>query len=268
MALNILPKRFHPDFSKPRVAPNGPVTTDINKNTRVFLPTFGGFLEVNNGKIHPYTAVTFKHDLGGGVTGRVSTSTVTLIPTGDLNTSSGALLFRLKRDSLANANYLFDSDGARHLMFFNSDSGGLLEYFTQTVSRLSVATSVLPPLGEYINLAVTYPESEVWVNGKLVATGTSGTLGSIGTNYHIGNRFSDNESLLGSIAMFAIIPPELKGEIRSLTIDPYQLLKPLTPPVYFTVGATPSGRIMSSLASFGGLAGLGGIAGRGGGLAG
>jgi len=268
MTLYTLPKKFHPDFRQPNKQPRTLVECDPRfGKTKCYLPTPSGVLDISKGEIVPYENMSHKIDLGGVVTNPTGSNSVVEIPTEGMNKDSGAWLIRLKRDSSGTTNYLMDSTGTRHIFLFTSAS--TLQYFTNTGIRINTSTSGFPPFGEYFNMAITWPESELWINGSLIVTGTSGAPTGLGTNYTLSNRFTKNEPLLGSIALFAILDNKGKGSVKQLTTDPYQILKPVTPVVYFTAdGAPPSGRIMGSLANKGGLAGLGGIAGPGGGLAG
>jgi hypothetical protein len=236
MALYTLPKIYSPDFANPNTQPQGAITVEskYGKND-IYLPKNSGLFNVRNGVTQPYSNTDFIHDIAGGVTEMIDTTSLTNVPT-NVSAASGALLFRFKLNDDTADTYLFDSIGQRHLLLFLA-TGKTFLYQTDSVTRFNIAQSLLPPLGEYYNLGITWPESELWINGVLVTTGSTGALGSIGSTYKIGNRFTDNQALDGNIAFVALLNPNAKNAIAHLTKHPYDLLEPQIQQTYSTAEA-------------------------------
>lgn len=241
MAIYKLPKQYSTNFKYPNKQPRTLVECDPKYGkVKCYIPSQGGMLDIQKGKLIPYIDMDSKADLGGVVTNSGNVTSRVEISTEGVNKNSGAWLFRLKRDSSGVTNYLMDSEpGGRHLFLFTASS--TFQYYTNTGVRINASASVFPPFGEYFNMAVTWPESELWINGELITTGTTGAPTGLGTTYKLLNRITDNEPFLGSLAFFAILDGEGKKLVKGLTSDPYKILKPKTPPVYFTAAAAGGG---------------------------
>jgi len=115
--------------------------------------------------------------------------------------------------------------------------------------------------------------SKVYLNGDLVASQTAAAIDAAGATtggIRVGAVLVANDRAFEGHMSYVYIKKGVltDREARSLHQDPYQIVKPAVPQLYFVPTAAVAGRIMSSLASHGGLAGYGGIAGKGGGLAG
>lgn len=306
MALNALPKKFHADFRNKGMydKPLGLVSIDYDNAltdslTGVFLfrpdniyknlvpngydisPTSGARLAPESGDALVDDGVNYALEINKEI---VSSGT-----TFDTDFTFFAVV-DLRKPSVGNddqfmlmANPISISNDVP-LYFDNTGTNAKLASFTQSGSKITVTTpepSVV--VGEFDTVASTFVASSnlrtMYINGGNLVAG--GGEVNTATNAYITpfandavHLFADGAQtarrLSASVKAILFFRRTLSAEeIAQLHKDPYQILRPSGPMVYFTPsGAAPTGRIMSSLANGGGLAGRGGIAGAGGGLAG
>ena len=297
----ILPKRFHPDFRNPKVKPIGPVELDRSDPfsrgiVGCWMMNSGGEFEVDlsptrakaefrSSPLRSVGSVGKIIDFSGSNDElRVSPKNAALNITGDLTI---VILFKL--NDMGGERYLIGTDFASegtesqnciYSLAIQSDGDMTMfwEHGTGTnVTPRSASSGIAADEWDIASITRrSNADSEVdfYMDGVLVSTVTSLTNASGGEDsplFIAGLRETATNQMSGDLGFTYVYDRRFTAEEHRLINEaPYRLLKPLTPPIYFTgVAAAPAvGRIMSSLAKSGGLAGLGGIAGPGGGLAG
>lgn len=143
--------------------------------------------------------------------------------------------------------------------------GGVAEYQFNTTIRIN---------DDFVPLAIAGTlngDYDSYINGEQADNVSVGTLNANTDSIALYADPFNNDGLTGAVEYTYYFDRRLSHEeIREITRDPYQLLKPAIPlAAFFNLDvAAPSGRIMGSIANQGGLAGRGGIAGPGGGIAG
>lgn len=229
MADGVLPKRIPWDTKPPHPRINWSKLGGSSKNCRVLIPEGRrGFRDIVRNEFFPFGAG------GAGGTGKfgrelvqTNTGAGTDVSTAVLDTTEGGLLFVFKRPNNDDNHYLFDSEGDRHLLFFLQNQG--LQYFANTsllinINQAAIAAAI--PEEKYSTLVIRWPSSELWSNGVLVTTGSTGTPSTIGSNYIIGSRFNDIEGFDSNISLFCILNPVQARNAQNLSRDPWQIFQP------------------------------------------
>lgn len=290
MALNILPKEFHIDFRLPGVKPVGPVEIDysnplarklkgvISEGFRALpSPLGGGVIKVTpRGKglaaiDSPDHTDTWRYD--GIEVSREPKHSVFIHfhqPIFPSPAATGEAIYCERPNSTQIFKIVLTSkfldNGDMSWVTRNSAGGGLQERIVSAALDQSIDFHSIMFVKNSDTDRVLYADENIATS----ANDSGGTYNATNTSicadpFDIGAA-NHNQTVL---VVYAFKEALSAKDYRSLQADPYQLLKPKTPAMYFTAaGAPPAGRIMSSLANNGGLAGLGGIAGPGGGLAG
>lgn len=238
--LYLLPKRYHPDFATPSKKPVGQVEIDDQWQGRVLhavMPAMGNALfNVVDKKIHNLTGVTSQVGRQGVELDTTGTPSPVKLDITNINKSRGCHVLSIVPDSTGTWNYLFDSTGDRQLLSFR-DNGNII-YYADGVQRTYKLATLGFNVGDYINIVVEWPSSNIYINGELFASGTSSAISNIGDEFTLFARYTDADHFDGKRVFFATINGEC--DARSLSRDPYQVLKPVTPISYFTPsGATP-----------------------------
>lgn len=175
----------------------------------------------------------------------------------------------------------------KQAFIFGIDSGNLDEFLMGINNDAQDQACVIDTSAANLVNNVEYQLSGVWSGSNNIALYKNGTPMTTGTDVSTPAAIAaTNEHLLlgakyagGSPSNFwdGLIKYVYIWKNRALTAseiawlyrEPYAMVEPMMPIwMIAPVGVPPSGRIMSSLVSAGGLAGAGGIAGPGGGLAG
>lgn len=173
------------------------------------------------------------------------------------------------------------------------------------VEGSSFLSNLQTVIGDYYDIQCTYKPGAraIYVDGVLDNSDTLnvGTLPDDQNVSLLAHPDSTTRGITGNVYYVVVLDRALtQGEVSAFNSNPYQILKPIRPTIYYTLpsgvpdidpafipmgigpsstvdsmillGLSPNpvaagGRIMGSLAGKGGLAGQGGIAGRRGGLA-
>ena len=136
----------------------------------------------------------------------------------NFNIQCGTIVIRAKPNFNDHVSYYFwDSAGSRFLMY-RSDSNELWVHM-DGVSKGCVSYS---PANEWTDYAFIYPSNILYINGKEFHNYEDGNLGSIGTTFYLGNRYSFNEGFNGSVATTLFYNRVLSTwEIETLHHDPF-----------------------------------------------
>ncbi|MCB1116826.1 MAG: hypothetical protein KDK71_10195, partial [Chlamydiia bacterium] len=249
-----LPKRFHPDFSRPKVKPSGlveidwsnPLTRGLTKLTLVDVP----FELVNNKNITLVGTQLISADRSGKYRNFGGGNNL-YVSTGAPHNGSMTLFAVAKPTSFPiNGNLIgcdSDSSGLRSFQF-RVTTGAKLEFipFVANVPKFITGTTSLSASTTY-SLAATYDQNltantaKVFIDGKqdaaLNITGacdTDAAALAIAARLRLSNGTTPTEWFNGNIYFAACWDRPLTAEeIKSLADDPYQILKPANDLYYF-----------------------------------
>lgn len=268
MANLALHKYLAPGFTAPDQMPIGPVEIDwVNPLARGLV--FAVFLE--NGNTQPILGgiKNAALDLGGaGIHGwdqTVGATTSTLqypIPKG-LDYSCGTIAMSFERvEAPQEFAKLFITVGSEFQLYrVSSDSTVELQIGGTTGS----ATFTDPVFEVGVEKAITVTWDDVANFRQYIVNGAKGTHGGSFTGgaesnatYHLGNR-ENGERYAGGIIRYNLIWDRVltDPEMADISANPYQVLKPVTDPYYFTAAAAAAaGDLLltnRSIANYGGV---------------
>ena len=271
MAKLNLPKGYHPDFQNQRVKPLGSVEIDwdnpITKNLLYyFVWQDGQPYDLVSQRVIPLTTegTSLKHDKDGAYaknTGR-SQADSSYSPLSSIGTGGVSILSRFRQPTTDRETVFCsrvgnnvdqvefrsnsDANGA-------SEAGGLMFKASETSDGTVYAASAIT--GEFQNVIGirSLTAQTLYSNGLLLASDTTNTddlsgaadfvfggLPGITTIEFNGDRGVDagwSRSLTDA-------------ESKTLTNSPYQILKPKTPAVYYTAGASGSFTLVAETAAY------------------
>lgn len=267
----VLPRQFNPHFKTPRKKPVGPVEIDwsnpLSRGLMLFsVPITSGLGVYDAVKNRVYTDSTFNisqtsfetefDHLGQYILmkGTGSAHHLELTEAQDnLNEGyrtvlTGAIYTNAAKDhTVLHHGTLVGSN--EHILIWADTSGGVLRPgINSGASHFGTSGSI--PVNEFVVWGTGYivtsgaAAAQHWVNGE-----KSGSLGpDIGDTrfaavqaLNFGNQSGSGRMHEGSLYFYAMWDRELsEAEHLSFSKDPYQLLKPITPSVYFVSAGGPA----------------------------
>ena len=249
MSVFELPKHLHPDFQKPRVKPVGSVEIDASNK-------YAGSIRF---AYAPQVIDRYSDRVSKDIAGVISPNLLSFSPQiqsfnndASAGGSKGSLLFNqttsgdvaivtrfrnratvaFSQGRFIDTKTAYDGADGFHIGFDGSNIG----------IRGSGATEYSPAYTntEFVDLIITLEgtTATLYVNRELVGSGTIGAVSSVETQIIIGHNLGNNEyGFLGDIEYLYLADPSNVELLLKLQENPYQILKPKTPQVYFTVDA-------------------------------
>lgn len=283
MGLLLLPKQYHPDFRDPRLKPVNPVALDSNNPLVASLLDSWDFInsyELNLARQNNLVleSNTLKSVAKGQTGLDFNVGSFNAAAVGhQLVRFSHEVCFVVNDATSSNISSIAESPGnSTHDRDLYIASSGAFTFSIFDGATKQASSTTIAATGDIVHLVGTSDgvNIKIYVDGVLEATTAAGDAftGFATPEFIIGEgfdgvsagSFSDNYVFYHRIYTRALIA----AEVFNLNRDRYQHIKPANEPLYIVPSVAVAGRIMSSLASSGGLAGMGGIAGQGGGLAG
>ncbi len=241
MALYTLPKQYHPDFRSPRTKPNGDIEIDwrnpLSRGLFRFWMLDGVTAnELVNNELDLSSASQHK-DFGG--------SSADFINAGEVVTSPAlksfdavTIIFKAKKTGTLAFRYFWRSITPNEYTTYTSTSNFRWRSASAFSGGAHNVTHEIDTDSHIYILIYDGTQSRIIIDGVDLGTqSATGQLDLSGGNFNIGN-FQGPENLQGSIQFFAVYDRALTlGEAQEINKNPYQILKPKTPPIYFTPSA-------------------------------
>lgn len=248
MGLLQLPKKFHLEFSNPRVAPNGSVELDYTNSlvpdAQCVVPSTG-LMDLVTKEVADFSLATV-HKREGFNRGmsfhrfdrNPDTAFISYANAPILETSTGCTIhlgYYMDSDNAFSQNMIASRASNTFLGVRNSGGTNVtLRHNNGFTGNYSAGTT--PSRFEWHDYTIVAKgtDRDLYIDGKFVESITSG-----GTNFQFDQILRRAD---GYLNYFYTYNRALESvEIASLSRDPYQVLRPTQDPVYFVPDAAPGG---------------------------
>lgn len=268
MALYTLPKQYHPDFSEPRKKPFGDVELDLTNpltkgllNFELFNGHGKGSLNLVNNSIfddgtNNINNVGFTRSTGVHgrkiISDRSQNQELMLHPDRAVPSGSETTILTGVVYNAGNVDQTLVHIGTtiavnnNVLMWADTDGGQLRPAFNCLGSVFGASASI--PTNQFTVWGLNFTALSsapviFYVDGVQKGSGTAGQADAIPVSpWRYANDVNSNRGVDGDLFFYAVWGRGLTAaEHKSFSDDPYQILKPKNPPMYFTTAAVVAG---------------------------
>ena len=260
MAKLNLPKGYSTDFQNPRVKPVGDVEIDLSNslsNSLIFGTILGdGFVDLAENKpAQPSSSTIATYTTINGSRARSFTTAAnrvdyetkvlieqgkpfTIMWRGNLNSAAGLKTVAAFKTNVSSAYLLFFFDNASYSDISWGDDGSGFDnnYRTTSIGDVTAAhTYIITYNGDASD---TVSSMSFYSDGISQVVGLSGGLTGSNQGTSIGERRNPTGSYDGDLEFLYVFDKDLSSVAKELNDNPYQIIKPKTPAVYYTAGAS------------------------------